>query len=238
MDEAVQELPARMEAAPTALVSSHDRFGPRSAASESVQRAAKRCCDLAIVALVLVPAVLLILAAALLIAVVDRQRPFFVDRRVGRGGRLFGCVKLRTMRCAQDDFSLFLLENPVEADLYLASRKVVADPRKTRLGSFLRRSSLDELPQLYNVLVGDMSVVGPRPLSIEEFDARDAEYGESLLRVRPGLTGLWQVKGRSDLSVEDRLRYDEYYARNWSLRLDLRILRATPGAVLSGRGAR
>jgi len=110
------------------------------------------------------------------------------------------------------------------------------DERLTRVGRFLRRSSLDELPQLFNVLKGEMSLVGPRPIVEREV----AKYGESYdlyMRVLPGLTGLWQVSGRSDLSYEERVRLDTYYVRNWSVWLDLVILLRTGLAVLSGRGA-
>jgi lipopolysaccharide/colanic/teichoic acid biosynthesis glycosyltransferase len=120
--------------------------------------------------------------------------------------------------------------------------KVKNDPRVTPLGRFLRRYSLDELPQLCNVLIGDMSLVGPRPLPVEDLEpdgmSRDfREWAEARAQVLPGITGLWQIKGRSNLAFEQLLRWDLEYIRNWSLALDVRILLATPMAVLRTRGA-
>jgi lipopolysaccharide/colanic/teichoic acid biosynthesis glycosyltransferase len=115
--------------------------------------------------------------------------------------------------------------------------KLTADPRVTPLGRFLRSSSLDELPQLINVLLGDMSLVGPRPPVIYEFESYDLWHKQRLLAVKPGITGLWQVDGRSRVKFDDMVRLDIRYARSWSLWLDFKILFRTPRAVLSGNGA-
>ncbi|MEU6999631.1 sugar transferase [Nonomuraea sp. NPDC046570] len=156
---------------------------------------------------------------------------FFRQTRVGRDGRLFTIVKFRTMR---QDAERLKVELSSDADGLLF--KVRKDPRVTPLGALMRRHSLDELPQLVNVLLGDMSLVGPRPPLPEEV----ARYGDDVRRrllVRPGLTGLWQVSGRSDLSWEESVRLDLRYVENWSLMLDLQILWKTWSAVARGQGA-
>jgi exopolysaccharide production protein ExoY len=196
----------------------------------------KRGVDL-LLTLLLLPAALLIVAfAALVIIAVDRQRPFYLDTRVGLGGARFRCIKLRTLRCELLDG--YLAAHPEEAERYRVTRKLLHDPRKTRVGCFLRRSSIDELPQLLNVLAGQMSLVGPRPLEPNEFRLRGDRHCRDLAQIRPGITGLWQVRGRSDASPRHRAILDRLYARRWSLALDAWILLATPSAVFSRRGAR
>ena len=202
------------------------------------KRVAKRSADIVVVVIAAPLIVPLIVVVAITIVLVDRQRPFFVDARVGRDGRRFGCYKLRTMHSCDAAFAAYLDENSDERLLWIESRKVDHDPRVTRLGAFLRRSSLDEVPQFLNVLVGDMSLVGPRPLSEREFAARPEGSQQLLTDVRPGITGLWQVAGRSDISMVDRIALDDEYARDWSLRGDLRIMLKTPGAVVAGVGAK
>lgn len=120
--------------------------------------------------------------------------------------------------------------------------KMRNDPRVTPLGRFMRRFSLDELPQLYNVLAGEMSLVGPRPLPAEDMDpdglsTEHSAWAEQRVQVRPGITGIWQIRGRSDLSFEQMVEFDLEYIRNWSLAMDLQLLLETPLAVFSGRGA-
>ncbi len=157
---------------------------------------------------------------------------FFRQQRVGRDGRLFTMIKFRTMtdgRPANDE-----LADVNEADGVLF--KVRQDPRVTVLGRVLRRYSLDELPQLINVVRGEMSLVGPRPALPEEVAQYDVD-AQRRLHVKPGLTGLWQVSGRSDLSWEDSVRLDVHYVDNWSPQLDARILWRTVGAVVGHRGA-
>jgi len=202
------------------------------------QRTVKRSADVLVVVVIAPLATVLLAVAAILIVVVDRQRPFFVDTRVGRGGRRFGCYKLRTMRSDDVMLSSYLAEHPDEALRWAESRKIDHDPRVTRLGAFVRHSSLDEVPQFLNVLLGQMSLVGPRPLSEREFVVRPADSQRLLEQTRPGVTGLWQVAGRSDISAAERIALDDDYASGWSLRGDLRILLQTPRAVLAGAGAR
>ena len=160
--------------------------------------------------------------------------PVFFRRRVlGVGRRQFDALKFRTMiadadRVMADDADL--------RQRFEASYKLVQDPRVTRLGRVLRKYSLDELPQLINVLRGDMSLVGPRMISPEEL-RRYGIFGSRLLSVKPGLTGLWQVSGRQNVSFAQRLELDILYIEQWSLRLDLSILARTPLKVLKAEGA-
>jgi exopolysaccharide production protein ExoY len=198
---------------------------------------AKRMTDIALALLLLTLTAPALLGAIALIIVVDRQRPFYIDERVGRNGRLFKCLKLRTLRADAALLRLYLAEHPLEAERYRRVRKLESDPRKSRLGAVLRRHSIDELPQLLNVLVGQMSIVGPRPLAPHEWQAR-GPAARDLLLVKPGLTGPWQVSGRSDLGLDQRVIFDSAYARSWSLLLDLKILAKTPLAIIAGIGAK
>jgi exopolysaccharide production protein ExoY len=158
-------------------------------------------------------------------------------RRVGRGGQMFSCLKFRTMVPNADQVLRDLLER--DPDLraeWIRDHKLRNDPRVTRLGRFLRRTSLDELPQLLNVLRGEMSLVGPRPVVREEL----LRYGRNVgiyLAAKPGITGLWQVTGRNDTDYRRRVVLDTYYVRNQNLLLDLYILAKTTGVVLGGNGA-
>lgn len=158
--------------------------------------------------------------------------PIFHRRRVmGMNGKAFDAFKFRSMYVDGDA----RLTSADKAEL-LRTQKLKQDPRLTPIGAFIRRFSLDELPQLLNVLRGEMSLVGPRMISPAEMP-KYAQWSQNLLTVRPGLTGLWQVSGRSDVSYEDRVRLDMYYIRNWTIWLDLQILFQTPGVVVRGRGA-
>lgn len=161
---------------------------------------------------------------------------FFSHRRVGRNGAQFGCLKFRTMVPDADRRLAEILESdPVARQEWAESRKLTNDPRITAIGNFLRRSSLDELPQLLNVLRGDMSLVGPRPVTEPEL----AMYGDtrdSYLSLRPGLTGKWQVSGRNDISYDARVSLDESYAHGYSMTGDLVILMQTVLVVLGATG--
>lgn len=164
----------------------------------------------------------------------DSPGPIFHRRRVlGLGGREFDAFKFRSMRTDGDE----ILERDPELRARLeVEGKLEDDPRVTRAGRWLRRTSLDELPQLFNVLRGEMSIVGPRMISPAEHE-KYGQWDMNLLTVKPGLTGPWQVSGRSDLGYEDRVRLDMNYIRNWTIWLDLQILLQTIPAVLKGRGA-
>ena len=198
---------------------------------------AKRAFDFLFAAVLLVPAMPVIAICAVLVVAIDRRKPFYVDSRVGRHGRAFGCVKLRTMSSDPSILPRYFAANPDEEVRYLVTRKLRSDPRISRLGGLLRKSSLDELPQLFNVLVGQMSVVGPRPLSHSEFLAR-GDRRIALAEARPGLTGLWQVSGRSDTTQRRRCALDHYYVTRWTFGLDMLTLVKTPLAVVASDGAR
>ena len=164
-------------------------------------------------------------------------KPVFAQMRVGQGGRVFRCYKFRSMvNDANQLLTVYLESNPSAREEWNRSFKLVNDPRVTPFGHFLRRSSLDELPQLVNVLLGDMSLVGPRPIVASEVDLYRDKIS-AYYRCRPGLTGLWQVSGRNLIPYERRIRIDAFYARKQSLALDTAILFRTIGAVISGRGA-
>jgi undecaprenyl-phosphate galactose phosphotransferase len=185
--------------------------------------------------LVLLFAPLLLALAALVRR--DGGPAFYRHRRIGAAGRAFGCIKFRTMVTNSDRvLDDLLAADPAAAAEWAATQKLRDDPRVTALGRFLRRSSLDELPQLFNVLRGEMSLVGPRPI----VQAEVARYGDEIeyyYETKPGLTGLWQVSGRSDTSYERRVRLDVWYVRNWTLWHDIAILLKTIPAVFLQRGA-
>jgi exopolysaccharide production protein ExoY len=156
----------------------------------------------------------------------------FGHRRVGFNGRKFDCLKFRTMVADAPERLRNLLEtDPLVAAEWTTSRKLQNDPRVTAIGAILRKSSLDELPQLFNVLKGEMSIVGPRPVTEEEL-VRYSSAVNAYLACRPGITGLWQVSGRSATTYGKRIACDTFYANNWSLSLDAKILIVTLPAVL------
>ncbi|MCU0227279.1 MAG: exopolysaccharide biosynthesis polyprenyl glycosylphosphotransferase [Bryobacterales bacterium] len=184
----------------------------------------------------------LVLPLSLLIALAIRlESPgpvLFRHTRIGKGNRRFTLWKFRSMlRDSEQRLQQYLRAHPELASEWHASHKLKNDPRITRVGRFLRRTSLDELPQFWNVLVGDMSLIGPRPI----VDAEVPKYGPAgfrvYTRVRPGLTGLWQVSGRSDTSYARRVELDTRYIRQWSIGMDLRIIWKTIGVILRANGA-
>jgi exopolysaccharide biosynthesis polyprenyl glycosylphosphotransferase len=194
----------------------------------------KRALDLLLGSVLCVLALPIVAACALAIRVDSPGPVFFRQPRVGLRGRPFRIWKLRTMQQDADELQV-ILQDRNEADGLLF--KIQGDPRITRVGRLLRRLSLDELPQLINVMAGQMSLVGPRPPLPHEVKGYSDQLGRRLL-VKPGMTGLWQVSGRSDLSFDDYMRYDLLYVQNWSVALDLYVLAKTVPAVVSGRGAR
>jgi exopolysaccharide biosynthesis polyprenyl glycosylphosphotransferase len=197
------------------------------------RRVVKRLSDLVLtsVGLLIISPLMLGIAAA--IKLQDRGPVIFRQARIGRGGEPFTMLKFRSMVVDADDRKLELMaNNEGKGGLF----KLTHDPRVTRLGRFLRTYSLDELPQLFNVLAGSMSLVGPRPHLASELALMPSEASRRSL-VTPGLTGLWQVSGRSDLEGDDAIRLDLRYVENWSLSLDLQILWKTISAVMAKRGA-
>lgn len=195
---------------------------------------AKRMLDVVLVVLA-APAVLsVVLLLALMILVVERRNPFFVQDRLGMQGRVFRMLKLRTMVPDADRiFEAYLASNPAAKAEWDRDQKLRNDPRVTRLGDFLRRSSLDELPQLWNVLRGDMSLVGPRPMMVSQ---RDLYPGAEYYLMRPGITGYWQTSVRNLSSFSERACYDRQYHQDLSLKTDVSLLFKTLKVVAHGTG--
>jgi len=167
----------------------------------------------------------------------SRGPAIFRHRRVGFNGKHFDCYKFRTMVTDAPERLRKLLESdPAAAAEWTANRKLRNDPRVTAIGAILRKSSLDELPQLFNVLKGNMSIVGPRPVTDDELERYSTAIG-AYLACRPGITGLWQVSGRSTTTYDKRVACDAFYARNWSMTLDAKILIVTIPSLLASDSA-
>lgn len=180
---------------------------------------------------------LLILGIAVFLSLFGNGPVFFSQDRVGQNGSLFKCLKFRTMLPDADDILTELLRSDAKIyEEWRLNRKLTDDPRFCRFGSFMRKSSLDELPQIFNVLKGEMALIGPRPIVAEELK-KYGRYAAHYMSVRPGVTGLWQVSGRSRLSYARRIALDVVYVKNGSLKSDLAILIKTPLVVLTARGA-
>ncbi|SMY06894.1 sugar transferase [Flavimaricola marinus] len=193
----------------------------------------KRGLDLLIVVVASVPVALTVLVLALLVAL-DGRNPFYVQPRLGKGGRTFRMWKLRTMVVnAEETLDSYLEANPVARIEWDCHQKLVNDPRTTAIGRFLRKSSLDELPQLWNVFKGEMSIVGPRPIMICQ---KSMYPGNEYYEMLPGVTGFWQVSERNETSFFERADYDSRYYRAMSLGTDLKVIAQTVKVVLSGTG--
>ncbi len=174
---------------------------------------------------------------SLLVAIDNKGNVIFAHRRIGKDGKEFPCYKFQTMiPNAQEKLVEYLAANPEAKKEWEESFKLTNDPRVTRLGGFLRKTSLDELPQLWNVIKGDMSLVGPRPIVKKEIE-RYGVYFREYAMVLPGITGMWQASGRSDTTYEERVSMDTWYVRNWSVWLDIMYLAKTFQAVIFGKGA-
>ena len=237
-DIAVAEIPRAFGR--NTVEGSLERTGLYPAASRTASlgayAAARRAVDIvgSLVLLILLSPILAAIAGAIAL---DSGIPIIYRcERLGRHGRRITVLKFRTMRNGSHHHLADLLSaDEMRALEYSQNRKLKNDPRRTRVGSFLRRSSLDELPQLLNVLAGEMSLIGPRPYFADELLKR-TEAGE-ILSMRPGITGLWQTNGRSDRTFEERIAYDLDYVRGAGVRMDVRIMAQTLSAVFSGRGA-
>src|SRR6056297_3312058 len=197
------------------------------------QNGAKRCLDIALVLLTLPISLPLILGMMCLVAL-DGSRPIYRQKRLGRGGRIFHMIKIRTMVPGSDALLEYhLRKNPEARREWDETQKLKRDPRITGVGCFLRKSSLDELPQLWNVLMGEMSLVGPRPMMVDQ----EALYpGTAYFDLRPGITGLWQISDRNTTSFAGRADFDDRYLNSCSLSQDISILLRTIGVVLRGTG--
>jgi len=197
-----------------------------------VDRLVKRFGDVFFSLIVLVLAFPLFLFLAFLVKLSSAGPVFYIQERVGRNYCRFGCIKFRTMYSEADDLlSNLLAKSPAMRKEFERDFKLKEDPRITPIGRILRRSSLDELPQLFNVLKGDMSVVGPRPIVIQEIP-KYGEFMDKVISIRPGLTGLWQVSGRNNLSYRRRVQLDSIYAKHRTFILDLRVILRTFGVLL------
>ena len=214
-------------------VSVSERYTERLNASKIIKRLIDVIGSLAL--LVLFSPLFLVVA---LMVSLDGGPVFYRHKRIGRDGKPFGCLKFRTMILgAEACLNEYLSYHPEQRREWEQDQKLAFDPRVTAISNVLRRLSLDELPQLVNVLVGEMSLVGPRPVTegeLKHYGAAASAY----LAVRPGLTGPWQASGRNDVSYATRVAMDEAYVRNFSLWNDIVILLRTPGVVLSKKGAR
>lgn len=212
------------------------RFGPSVSSCEASERL-NRLLDIVLAAVVLIFIAPLLLVIAAVIRGSDGQSAFFTQDRLGRGGRVFKCLKFRTMVVDADARLAHLLErDPIARAEWAIDHKLRRDPRITAFGRFLRKSSLDELPQLINVLRGEMSLVGPRPIVYGEI-VRYKGYYRHYCSVRPGITGLWQVSGRNNVSYRRRVACDVLYARRRSVRVNMRIMAATIPAVALAKGS-
>lgn len=196
----------------------------------------KRVFDLLLVAM-MIPVALPVVALMWLLVRLDGGPGFYSQPRIGRDGRTFRCWKLRSMAVNAEERLRELCEaDPKIAREWAENQKLANDPRITRIGQFLRKSSLDELPQLWNILVGDMSIVGPRPFLPEQQELYTRAGGRAYFLMRPGVTGEWQVYGRSATRFVDRVRFDEGYYDNASLRQDVRLLMGTARVVVRMTG--
>jgi Undecaprenyl-phosphate galactose phosphotransferase WbaP len=197
----------------------------------------KRALDVATTITLGLPALPIIAILAFVVRISSPGPIFYGQERIGRHGRRFKAWKFRTMYQNADAVLARYLElHPELAAEWQANHKLRHDPRVTWIGSWLRVTSLDELPQIWNVLVGQMSLVGPRPIVTAEIDKYADRY-EHYIKVLPGITGLWQVSGRNNTTYRERVDLDTYYVQNWSLWLDIYILACTVKVVLLGEGA-
>jgi len=213
-------------------------FAIRNSLKSPLNLALKRGLDLALIFLALPLLVPIFGVIALMMKLKEPTgRIFFSHQRMGFGGKPFGCLKFRSMKENGDEIlAQYLKQNPQEVEYFEKYHKYEHDPRITKLGDFLRKSSLDELPQLINVLKGEMSIVGPRPCA--QYERKDmGEYADLILAVKPGITGLWQVSGRSDVDFATRAGMDAWYMKNWSIWNDIVIIIKTFKVVLVREGA-
>lgn len=198
----------------------------------------KRFFDLLFSFLILALAAPFFLLCALVVKLSSSGPIFYAHPRIGRDGKAFGCLKFRTMyQDADARLQPLLASNPALMQEWKTYFKLRQDPRVTPIGKFLRKTSLDELPQIWNVFRGDMSVVGPRPLTQHEVTYYLKEKAGRILSVRPGLTTLWIIKGRNRLSLEERVEWEEYYVKNRSFWLDLKLIFQTVFVMIFPRGA-
>jgi lipopolysaccharide/colanic/teichoic acid biosynthesis glycosyltransferase len=203
--------------------------------SNAYQRGGKRCLDL-FFSVILLPVLAPVIGILTILIIMTFGSPIFGHTRIGRNGKIFTCWKLRTMRPnAQNLLDEYLAHNPAAAKEWEQTQKLKNDPRVTPFGRFLRRTSLDELPQIWNVIRGEMSLVGPRPITQNEL----SRYGTSApeyLATRPGVTGVWQIYGRSNGCYKERVQMDTFYCRAISVHHDLMLIVMTLFVILRTTG--
>lgn len=208
----------------------------KNSLSRPLNYCTKRLFDYFLASMLSVLLIIPILVLALMVKLTSRGPAFFKQKRIGRGGRTFSCIKFRTMYLDADDkLDQILSSNPEARKEWLKYWKLKDDPRVTRFGRFLRVSSLDELPQVFNVLKGEMSLIGPRPYLEREWKYL-RPFKETILSVPPGATGLWQVSGRNGRSFDERLALDSWYVKNWNLWLDFVVLLKTVYVIFKKEG--
>jgi lipopolysaccharide/colanic/teichoic acid biosynthesis glycosyltransferase len=195
----------------------------------------KRFFDFIISLFVLITSIPFLMLIALLVKLTSKGNVLYAHRRIGKGGKIIHVYKFRTMNDDKRPLEDVLTKEQLEE--YKNSFKITNDPRVTKFGKFLRRTSIDELPQLYNIIKGDMSIVGPRPIILDELKLYK-DNKELLLSVRPGLTGYWASHGRSDTTYEERIKMELYYVKNVSFWLDIKIIVLTFINVVIGKGAK
>lgn len=196
---------------------------------------AKRCIDIFVSLIALAVLLIPMLLIALMIVIESPGGPIYIHSRIGKNGKMLPLLKFRSMRRNAD--SMIETFTPEQKKEWEENFKLENDPRVTRVGKILRRTSLDELPQLINILKGDLSIVGPRPVVSEELE-RYGQNKEKFLSVTPGLTGYWQAYARSSCTYEQRMEMELYYIENANFWWDIKIMFATIGAVICGRGAK
>lgn len=216
----------------------HEAHATPDAGAPSVPYlAAKRLFDIVFAASFLVVALPALLILAIILQIDSPGRLFFIQQRVGKGGKMFGCIKFRTMHeNAEELLADMLARCPETRREWESDHKLRNDCRVSRFGKIVRKLSLDELPQLVNILRGEMSVVGPRPIVSAEI-AKYGEFFADYTAVKPGLTGLWQVSGRNDISYQERVQLDVQYRARASMMFDLSIVLRTVPAVVASRGS-
>ncbi|MPR10556.1 sugar transferase [Microvirga tunisiensis] len=212
-------------------------LSPDRVNSAPVGRSLKRFFDVTVATMALFFLAPLLIAVICLLLMTSRGPVLYRHRRVGFRGSEFGCLKFRTMRAySEEEFQAYLQKSCEARKEWYETRKLKRDPRVTVIGAFLRKSSIDELPQLFNVIKGEMSLVGPRPVTRQELD-NYGPYSGYYLRTRPGLTGAWQISGRSDTSYQERVVLDTRYVREWSFWVDLKIIVLTLPCVIAAKGS-
>jgi len=202
-----------------------------------LDRSIKNSFDFVLSLIITIAILPILIIIYLIVLITSRSNPIFIHSRIGKGGKEFNIYKFRTMRVDASEALNRLLQSDKSAkEEWEREHKLKNDPRITPIGDFLRKTSLDELPQLFNVLKGEMSLVGPRPIVKEEI-AKYGEYFHYFSEVHPGITGLWQVSGRNDINYDDRVQLDVWYVRNWSIDLDIVILIKTIDTVIRRKGS-